>query len=445
MRILMKKSYRWQRDISGLKGSDSDDISSLEGSDSNEALLMITAKNDQQLPTGNCFITTDGIGKIMIKKKDGIVSYISNVLYVPKMKNSLISLGQLFEKGYNMRMEDRMLKIFNKNKTLILKAPLSTNRTFNIGIQLEDHECLESITNETWTWNKRFGHINFRSLELMSKGGMLWIYLLEKKSEVLNRFKSFKALVEKQYGNQLKLLNFMTFCEKEGITHEIISPYTPQQNETAEMVNRTILNMVMSMMRTKKLPKKFWGGEAVATTTYIANRSPTKRLKGMPPEEVWSGLKPSVKHFRVFGPICYRHIPDNKIKKLDDKGEKSNFLGYHSIGAYKLYDPVIDSILYNRGLKFDETKAWEWNSNQEGSHKASQIDIEFIGRTPQEVTRNEGNTVVTERPQRQRPTRSRDYEIFSDTSITYKGDLVHMALLEEMEPIIFEQAIRKEC
>ncbi|XP_019427117.1 PREDICTED: uncharacterized protein LOC109335439 [Lupinus angustifolius] len=160
------------------------EISGLEGSDSDEALLMITAKNDQHPPTDNwyldtgcsnhmtghkewfltlddsvrnkvkfadnSFITAEGIGKIMIKKKDGTASYISNVMYVPKMKNNLISLGQLLEKGYNMRMEDRMLKIFNKNRTIILKAPLSTNRTFKIGIQLEDHECLESIADETW-------------------------------------------------------------------------------------------------------------------------------------------------------------------------------------------------------------------------------------------------------------------------------------------------------
>ncbi|XP_019415271.1 PREDICTED: uncharacterized protein LOC109326848 [Lupinus angustifolius] len=96
------------------------------------------------------FITAEGMGKIVIKRKDGIEAYIYNVLYVPKMKNNLISLGQLLEKGYNICMKDRMLKIYNEEGNLILKAPLSQNRTFKIGIQLADHKCLKSIVDETW-------------------------------------------------------------------------------------------------------------------------------------------------------------------------------------------------------------------------------------------------------------------------------------------------------
>ncbi|XP_019414559.1 PREDICTED: uncharacterized protein LOC109326317 [Lupinus angustifolius] len=96
------------------------------------------------------FITAEGMGKIVIKRKDGIKAYISNVLYVPKMKNNLISLGQLLEKGYNICMKDRMLKIYNEEGNLILKAPLSQNKTFKIGIQLANHKCLKSIADETW-------------------------------------------------------------------------------------------------------------------------------------------------------------------------------------------------------------------------------------------------------------------------------------------------------
>ncbi|XP_019460048.1 PREDICTED: uncharacterized protein LOC109359806 [Lupinus angustifolius] len=115
------------------------------------------------------YIIAEGIGKVLLKKKDGSNSYISNVLYVPKMKNNLISLGQLLEKGYKMRMEDMMLKIFNKKNVLIMKAPFSHNMTFKIGINLGDNRCLETIAEETWTWHHRFGHLNFRSLEKLSQ------------------------------------------------------------------------------------------------------------------------------------------------------------------------------------------------------------------------------------------------------------------------------------
>ncbi|XP_028236619.1 uncharacterized protein LOC114415953 [Glycine soja] len=48
----------------------------------------------------NSSVTTEGIGKVMIQRKDGQHSFINDVLYVPNMKNNLLSLGQLLEKGY---------------------------------------------------------------------------------------------------------------------------------------------------------------------------------------------------------------------------------------------------------------------------------------------------------------------------------------------------------
>ena len=60
------------------------------------------------------------------------------------------------------------------------------------------------------------------------------------------------------------------------------------------------------MLLDAKLPKKYWG-EAVRTAVYLKNRCPTKRLKGMTPYEAWIGVKPKVKHLRVFGCDAYAH------------------------------------------------------------------------------------------------------------------------------------------
>ncbi|XP_019414349.1 PREDICTED: uncharacterized protein LOC109326133 [Lupinus angustifolius] len=46
----------------------------------------------------NSSVSLEGVGKVMIKKLDGRKSYISSVLYVSRMKNNLLSLGQLLEK-----------------------------------------------------------------------------------------------------------------------------------------------------------------------------------------------------------------------------------------------------------------------------------------------------------------------------------------------------------
>ncbi|PHT90442.1 hypothetical protein T459_05555 [Capsicum annuum] len=75
----------------------------------------------------------------------------------------------------------------------------------------------------------------------------------------------------------------------------------------------------------------------------------------MTPEKSWNGKQLVVHHFRIFGCIAYAHIPDQKRKKLDDKREKSIFLGVsYQSKAYKLFNPNTKKILISRDVIFDE-------------------------------------------------------------------------------------------
>jgi hypothetical protein len=80
------------------------------------------------------------------------------------------------------------------------------------------------------------------------------------------------------------------------------------------------------------------------------------------PEEAWSGRKPNVKHLKVFGSICYKHIPDAKRGKLDDRSETMIFIGYHSTGAYKLYNPRNNKVTMSRDVKVVESEFWDWDN-----------------------------------------------------------------------------------
>lgn len=145
---------------------------------------------------------------------------------------------------------------------------------------------------------------------------------LQEKSEAFIAFKSFKARVEHEVGRAIKILRtdrggeymsqeFANFCDEHGIRRQLTTSYTPQQNGVSERKNRTILNMVRSMLSIGRIPKSFWP-EAVNWSTHVLNRSPTFVVQNMTPEETWSGRKPSVDHFKVFGCIAYAHIPDEK-------------------------------------------------------------------------------------------------------------------------------------
>lgn len=87
----------------------------------------------------NSIVTAKGVGKLLIQRKDGRQSFIENVLFVPNMKNNLLSLGQLLEKGNSMVIEHGELQVFAKDRRLVFKAPLSKNRTLKIGIQIMEH------------------------------------------------------------------------------------------------------------------------------------------------------------------------------------------------------------------------------------------------------------------------------------------------------------------
>ena len=98
--------------------------------------------------------------------------------------------------------------------------------------------------------------------------------------------------------------------------------------------------MVRAALLEKDVPRVFCP-DAVQWVNHVLNRSPTLIVRDMTPEEAWSGRKPSVEHFRVFGCIGYVHIPDVKRSKLDDKSVKCVLLGLSSESeAFKMFDPV---------------------------------------------------------------------------------------------------------
>jgi hypothetical protein len=73
----------------------------------------------------------------------------------------------------------------------------------------------------------------------------------------------------------------------------------PQQNRVAKRRNRTLMDMVRSMMCYSILPLGLWM-EALKTAIHILNKVPSKSaLKTS--YELWTGRVPSLRHLRVWG------------------------------------------------------------------------------------------------------------------------------------------------
>ncbi|CAL8166112.1 unnamed protein product [Prunus armeniaca] len=81
--------------------------------------------------------------------------------------------------------------------------------------------------------------------------------------------------------------------------------------------------MAKAMLHDKGLPYSLWA-EAVHTIVYLLNRCPNRALGDKTPFEAYSGRKPGLAHLKIFGCVCYVHIPSEVRQKLDAKSTKGN-------------------------------------------------------------------------------------------------------------------------
>ena len=93
------------------------------------------------------------------------------------------------------------------------------------------------------------------------------------------------------------------------------SDFRGSQNYLRRRKNKTIIEATKAMMLDQSLPMILWA-EACMTAVYVQNRSPHQILKNITPEEAFTGVKPEIEHFRIFGCPVYFHVPKERKSKL---------------------------------------------------------------------------------------------------------------------------------
>ena len=183
----------------------------------------------------------------------------------------------------------------------------------------------------------------------------------------------------------------MDFCSTQGIKRQLSTSYTPQQNGVAERKNQTLMNMVRCLLVEGRMPRSFWA-EAATWSVHIINRSPTAAVTNKTPEECWTGNKPNVAHFRIFGCVTYVHVPNEKRIKLEDKSYKCVFLGVSEESkAYRLYDPESKKIVTSRDVIFAEEETWNWGRTND--EELTWDDTDSFNGTDKE----EGDGITTDK------------------------------------------------
>nr|KYP53714.1 Copia protein [Cajanus cajan] len=183
-------------------------------------------------------------------KIDGIISIISGVFYVPELKNNLLSLGQLQEKGLSILFQQGQCKIYHPDKGLIMKANMSANRMFimhAISLPIAS-TCFKTAAEDVaHLWHCRFGHLSFKGLQTLQQKEMVkGLPLLKSPSKLCK-----DCIVGKQHEKSEKWRNAMDVeieaFEKNGTWELIDRPkgvkivgekwvYKTKLNEKGEVV-----------------------------------------------------------------------------------------------------------------------------------------------------------------------------------------------------------------
>ncbi|KAH9681147.1 hypothetical protein KPL71_026853 [Citrus sinensis] len=281
----------------------------------------------------------------------------------------------------------------------------ATRLKFNTG-KHETKQTLDYIHSDIWGPSQVPSHGGARYfitfIDDFSR--KLWVYILKHKSEALDKFKEWIALMENQIGRKIKRLRtdngleycsneFDEFCKRLGIARQKTVRYTPQQNGLAERMNKTLIEKVRYMLLSSNLSKYFWA-EAVVTAAYLINRSPSSALEFKTPQEVWSGKPPDLSNLKVFGCPAYAHI---KQGKLEPRAVKGYFIGYpEGIKGYKIWsiNGKPTRIFISRDVVFDEEALTQSRVETEITNTSSEENgvVELEVESPKEAKQHPKQT-----------------------------------------------------
>ena len=95
---------------------------------------------------------------------------LTDVYYIPQLRSSIISIGQLDERGSEVLINDGVLRIRDREQRLLAKVKGPQNRLYLLDLKVEQPVCLAARhTEEPWMWHAWFRHLSFDVLGRLEK------------------------------------------------------------------------------------------------------------------------------------------------------------------------------------------------------------------------------------------------------------------------------------
>ncbi|KAL0411306.1 UNVERIFIED_CONTAM: hypothetical protein Slati_3720300 [Sesamum latifolium] len=246
-------------------------------------------------------VAAEAVGIVHLVVSDQVRIELKDCYYVPSMIKNIISISLLDN-------HDLIMTAQNKRK-------------------MDNQENAQ-------IWHARLGHISQDRIKRLVDSKSLEIDDLDHLPACESCLK--RKMTKKPFVGQSMLAS-------------VDSSGNAQLNGVSKRRNRTLLDMVRSMMSFTELPLSFWG-YALETAAKLLNMAPSKTMAQMP-YQIWHGKPASYKYLRVWGSPAYvkRLVGD----KLDSRSSLCRFVGYpKETAGYYFYDPSEQKVFISRNAVF---------------------------------------------------------------------------------------------
>ncbi|GJT69271.1 retrotransposon protein, putative, ty1-copia subclass [Tanacetum coccineum] len=348
--------------------------------------------------------TVEAIGSYDLCFPSGLVLVLHNCHYAPSITRGVISVSRLYDDGFINRFKnDYSILVFKNNLIYFNAVPrdgifeivLSNSNTNDCSMYVVSNKRDKLNLDSSLLWHYRLRHISKKRIEKLKHDGLfnsidsksfekyvpcLFGKMAQKPySHQVERAKDLLGLIHTDVCGPLRIVSrqgasyFITFTDefsrygyvylqefldhlKEyGIIDHRTPPYTPQHNGVFERRNRTLLDMVRSMMSQTTLPKSFWD-YALESAARILNMALIKRDTLTKPD------------------------------KLEARSIKCIFVGYpKETMGYSFYYPPENKVFVARNAEFFENSL----ITQEAS--GSLEDLEIIQEKDTHPSENTGS------------------------------------------------------
>nr|GFA55248.1 retrovirus-related Pol polyprotein from transposon TNT 1-94 [Tanacetum cinerariifolium] len=374
---------------------------------------------------------TFNILKPKIKRFPNSTSLLDRVYFVKGLGHNLFSVGQFYDSDLEVAFKRNACFVRNLEGVDLLKGDRSTNLyTINLHAMASASPiCLMARASSTksWLWHQRLSHLNFDTINDLTRNDLVaglpkfkyhkehlcpsckqgkrnrashppklryvlvivddysrytWVHFLhflrskDEAPEVIIKFlkritvllQSPVIIIRNDNGTEFKNQMLKEYFDTVGISHQMYSVRTPQQNGVVKRRNRSLVEVARTMLVFSRASLFLWA-EAIATACFTQNRSIIHRRFNKTPYELINGRKPNISFLHVFGALCYPKNDREDIGKLGAKGDIGFFIGYSVDScAYRVYNLRTKKIMETMNVSFDELSAmaFEQRSSKPG-------------------------------------------------------------------------------